>query len=50
MKSCVEPDFIWREIFQALVQRLRKNNLADSSYVSVEEQLGIFFICSVKKC
>jgi hypothetical protein len=31
-----------REIFQALVQRLRENNLADSRYVSVEEQLGIF--------
>lgn len=32
-----------REIFEALVQRLRENNLlVDSRYVSVEEQLGIF--------
>ena len=32
-----------REIFQALVQRLRENNLlVDSRYLSVKEQLGIF--------
>jgi hypothetical protein len=32
-----------REIFQALVHRLRENDLLkDSRYVSVEEQLGIF--------
>lgn len=32
-----------REIFEALVQKLREENLlADSRYLSVEEQLGIF--------
>jgi hypothetical protein len=32
-----------REIFKALVRRLRENNLlADSRYLSVEEQLCIF--------
>jgi hypothetical protein len=32
-----------REIFQALARRMRESNLlADSRYVSVEEQLGIF--------
>jgi hypothetical protein len=32
-----------REIFEALIRRLRENNLlADSRYLSVEEQLGLF--------
>jgi hypothetical protein len=31
-----------RDIFRALVRRLREKGLVDSSYVSVEEQLAIF--------
>jgi hypothetical protein len=38
-----------RQIFEALVRRLSENNrLADSRYLSVEEQLGIFLYAVLK--
>jgi hypothetical protein len=40
---CRRRFYMERDIFKALARRLRESNLlADSRYVSVEEQLGIF--------